>query len=281
MTWNVTDRFPSWGETGSMPADGFFYEQGDQVNEKHLDALWNGIDAFESETRSALSDIDSDKDGIVDAANAGAAPFTARGDIETDDGTPLTIWDDSNSWIPVARLEDNSVTVAGNSVTLGNSTPVDLDDLTNKPHSALDDAPSSAHHARYTDEEAQDTVGGILGANFNYDDASDSIDMSPHAGDSSAHHSRPSFGTDNGSKTITNSGDDLSTSVSFSNTYKHGTLVANFTGGEAGTQDDAKNAGWESWNTDGDGNITGATIGYSAGTAFDKTLTWHMFGEIV
>jgi hypothetical protein len=40
---DLDNNFPSWGETGEFPAAGFFYEGGDQVNEKHLDALWNGI----------------------------------------------------------------------------------------------------------------------------------------------------------------------------------------------------------------------------------------------
>lgn len=38
---DLTNPWPSWGETGELPPDGFFYEGGDQVNEKHLDALWN------------------------------------------------------------------------------------------------------------------------------------------------------------------------------------------------------------------------------------------------
>jgi hypothetical protein len=71
MTWNITDRFPSWGETGEFPSDGFFYDgdTNNTVNEKHLDALWNGINQFEEEVIAALNDIDSDGDGRVDAAD--------------------------------------------------------------------------------------------------------------------------------------------------------------------------------------------------------------------
>jgi len=69
MTWNITDRFPDWGETGESPPNGFFYEGGDQVNEKHLDYLWNSIKGLEEDVQSALNDIDSDGDGKVDNAD--------------------------------------------------------------------------------------------------------------------------------------------------------------------------------------------------------------------
>lgn len=41
---DLYNDFPNWGESGEYPPNGFFYEGGDQVNEKHLDALWDGID---------------------------------------------------------------------------------------------------------------------------------------------------------------------------------------------------------------------------------------------
>jgi hypothetical protein len=69
MSWNITDRFPDWGETGESPPDGFFYRGGDQVNEKHLDYLWNSIKEFEREVQSALNEIDSDGDGIVNKSD--------------------------------------------------------------------------------------------------------------------------------------------------------------------------------------------------------------------
>lgn len=45
-----------------------------------------------------------------------------------------------------ADLANSAVTVAGNQVALGGTTGVDLADLGLKPHSALDDAPTDAHH---------------------------------------------------------------------------------------------------------------------------------------
>jgi microcystin-dependent protein len=86
MAWSITDRFPNWGEAGEFPQVGFFYEGGDQVNEKHLDALWNGLNNFEGEVQAALNDIDSDNDGIVDEADT--ANLYKGNDIDSDgDGT--------------------------------------------------------------------------------------------------------------------------------------------------------------------------------------------------
>lgn len=62
---DLINNFPNWGETGSYPSDGFFYQGGDQVNEKHMDALWNGIDVhvanFNSAIRNRVRDLNGDK----------------------------------------------------------------------------------------------------------------------------------------------------------------------------------------------------------------------------
>lgn len=44
-------------------------------------------------------------------------------------------------------------------------------------HSELSDAPASAHHSRYANEEAQDAVGTILNTDFNYDDTNNVISL--------------------------------------------------------------------------------------------------------
>jgi hypothetical protein len=93
MSWDITERFPSWGETGEMPAAGFFYEGGDQVNEKHFDALWNGVKEMENEVHSALDDIDADSDGKVDAAEIADTIISGSvGDgLKGGDGTTISI----------------------------------------------------------------------------------------------------------------------------------------------------------------------------------------------
>lgn len=93
MAWNISDRFPSWGEDGEFPATGFFYEGGDQVNEKHMDALWNGINGLEGDVQAALNDLDSDGDGEVDAADIARALDSSKvGDgLNGGDGTELSV----------------------------------------------------------------------------------------------------------------------------------------------------------------------------------------------
>jgi len=60
---DLYNEFPSWGETGEYPPGGFFYEGGDQVNEKHLDALWNGVEKHVTNLNDAISDRVADIEG--------------------------------------------------------------------------------------------------------------------------------------------------------------------------------------------------------------------------
>jgi hypothetical protein len=78
---------------------------------------------------------------------------------------------DTFSQYPIANsdLSNSQVTVAGNAVSLGGSTAID--------HSDLSSINSDQHHTKYTDEEAQDAVGTILGSNFNYDDPTPEITL--------------------------------------------------------------------------------------------------------
>lgn len=60
---DLQNRFPDWGESGTLPSSGFFYDGGDQVNEKHLDALWNNIDLQFDELITGIRDRVRDLDG--------------------------------------------------------------------------------------------------------------------------------------------------------------------------------------------------------------------------
>jgi hypothetical protein len=68
------------------------------------------------------------------------------------DSAANVVYDQSNKYVPQARLENNSVTVAGNTISLGDSTTI--------AHSDLSTVPSSAHHSRYSDSEARTAVDG-------------------------------------------------------------------------------------------------------------------------
>jgi hypothetical protein len=132
MAWTIQDRFPTWGETGESPPDGFFYGGGDQVNEKHLDYLWNSIDALREDTNAALSDLDSDADGVVDETDAVTSGGSLLGDLNATDGE--TIWDESEGHIPQTRLENTTITVSGGdglknggTTSLGGSVSLDIE----------------------------------------------------------------------------------------------------------------------------------------------------------
>lgn len=75
MTDLIND-FPSWGELGEFPAAGFFYEGGDQVNEKHMDALWNGLNEhFDSVISGVTTRVDElHGDVILDGGMSVSTP---------------------------------------------------------------------------------------------------------------------------------------------------------------------------------------------------------------
>jgi len=127
MSWTIQDRFPTWGEAGESPPDGFFYTGGDQVNEKHLDYLWDNLDALRDDANAALTDIDSNSDGVVDEADALTSGGSLLGDLNAADGE--TLWDESENHIPQPRLENSTITIAGNTVSLGSTTGISLGDL--------------------------------------------------------------------------------------------------------------------------------------------------------
>jgi hypothetical protein len=93
MAWNIADLFPPWGDSGSRPGDNFNYQGDDQVNEKHFDYLWHSLNELENEVRSALTDIDSDKDGVVDEADS--ANLYKGNDIDGDGDGRVDAADDA------------------------------------------------------------------------------------------------------------------------------------------------------------------------------------------
>lgn len=138
----------SFDTDGSGVVDVFDQRSFDQINAESVEqGAGSGLDA-DSVDGSDLFDIDSTY--VNESGDTMSGPLTLGGDLDASGG--LTIWDDSTSVIPQLRLENDSLTVAGNSVSLGSSTTVDHADLSN--------IGSSDHHTRYSDEEAQDAVAG-------------------------------------------------------------------------------------------------------------------------
>jgi hypothetical protein len=149
MAWDITDRFPLWGETGELPPDGFLYKGGDQVNEKHLDALWHNIEEFENEVKDAFEQIDSDKDGIVDEADTlsqGGLPSDAATDIFTADGA--FIGGDELEAGKSLTIKQDEYAVVGNSYTINGDAQIDGNLITvsnNRSHDDLSEIDPTDH----------------------------------------------------------------------------------------------------------------------------------------
>ena len=62
---DLENKFPSWGEAGTLPSSGFFYEAGDQVEEQHFDALWHNVKTSFDRVNTAIRDRVRDITGDI------------------------------------------------------------------------------------------------------------------------------------------------------------------------------------------------------------------------
>lgn len=86
---DLQNDFPSWGETGQLPSAGFFYDGGDQVNEKHLDALWHNVKIEFDDTHTAIQNRVRDFEGdvtIEDGLVASTGTNTREVDVSSSNG---------------------------------------------------------------------------------------------------------------------------------------------------------------------------------------------------
>jgi len=113
----------------------------------------DGTIVFESDDGSQSITINTD--GSIDTSSISADSVETLDDLTDDNGN--TIYDYSNSQIPTSILEA--------------LTASDISDVS-------PDSTGDAHHSKYTDENAQDAIGTILGANFTYDDSGNAISLS-------------------------------------------------------------------------------------------------------
>lgn len=69
---DLSNNFPQWGKDGTFPSSGFFYEGGDQVNSKHLNALWDELNKLFGDIVSAFESdyFDVANSGVVDSGDA-------------------------------------------------------------------------------------------------------------------------------------------------------------------------------------------------------------------
>jgi len=145
---------------GVMITNNLTYQNWDPLNNTFLSSiegfildgdLFNGKDYDDNEV-SRTGHV-YPIDGLALAAPTNDLDLRGRdlpgvGNIVDDDGN--TVYDYANNWVPQTRFENDSLSVAGNSVSLGDATAVDHSDISNI---GADD-----HHAR--DHAARHGVGG-------------------------------------------------------------------------------------------------------------------------
>jgi len=236
MAWSIDERFPAWGETGEFPVTGFFYNGGDQVNEKHLDALWNGINGLEEDVQSALNDIDSDADGVVDEADT--TNLYKGNDIDSDGDGAVDEADTANLY------KNNDIDSDGDG-TVNDSDRYD----------GL--APSDGISGEALITDGTTATWGSVGISVS------------------------SFNSEDGTFTFATGGSETRT-VTFANTYEFDATSPSVGITNAGATSKDPSAGWESWNTDTNGDIVGMDIGVqSANNNYSHEVTWHVMGITV
>ncbi len=121
--------------------DGSSWTTGDvSGSSKWADSDGNGLlEPSGSETGIEVTDVRTDtlSDNGSGAVSVGA-PVDLGGNDLVDSGT--TVWDAANGYVPQSQLQNEAVTVAGNTVSLGGSTGID--------HADLAGIGSADHHTR-------------------------------------------------------------------------------------------------------------------------------------
>jgi len=143
-------------DTGTKPSSGLDFAKNERPDAQNFDWYWYNVTEAISGHADEFDRLDSDNDGVVDEADSLASGGTIKGDLNTVDAE--TLWNESGGYIPQGRLQNDSVTVAGNSVSLGNSTSIS--------HGNLSDAPADAHHNQNHDN-ADHTTNYLAQSNYN------------------------------------------------------------------------------------------------------------------
>lgn len=97
---------------------------------------------------TVYGDINVANDIDVSGLSKFSGDVTLESDLVANNGE--TIWDESATYIPQGRLQNDTVTIEGNAVSLGGSTTVN--------HNDLSTISSDDHHSRYTDGEARTAI---------------------------------------------------------------------------------------------------------------------------
>lgn len=173
--------------------------QHDYFSGSHTDLTNVGASDHHSKTTSGEIDHDSTSGGTrSDAHHARYADSEAQnavtGNVNVEDLVTAAV---TAGYVPRAQGDN---TILMQALSHSDLSGVGSDDHHAQNHDNADHTtnylpesqytPENDTHARYTNEEAQDAVGGILSVQFTYDDAGNVINIDPHVATSDAHHAR-------------------------------------------------------------------------------------------
>lgn len=181
--WSISDWFPSWGDSGSQPASGFNYQGGEQVHKDEINYLWHALDNFEDESRAALSDIDTDADGIVDEADTTnlykGVDIDNNGDGVVNQAASVNAVKGADLDTAYANVEDSATVEAADNHFLYVTEVADGDSLTVNQASLLSEdgtAAPSGTSIRFYNMDSGSDGGSILDG-----DGTLLVDESPNA----------------------------------------------------------------------------------------------------
>lgn len=115
---DLQNNFPDWGESGELPESGFFYQGGDQVHEKHFDALWHNINTHFDQTHTAIQDRVRDISGDL-ILDGGLTASQGTNALDVDLSSSKGVYVDGQN---VGSIASTTVTLSTNG---GSSTRTD------------------------------------------------------------------------------------------------------------------------------------------------------------
>jgi len=149
---DLTQYWPSWGDTGDKPADGTDYIQGDNIDAASLDYLWSTLRSTFSEIETAISDVESLANSKADNPHGDDAHDTTVPSQSALDSVSSTASTNSNN---ISALE---TTVAGKADDAHDHTS---DVATQVPDTGLaEDYLLESTYNPYNDTDAVEAVNG-------------------------------------------------------------------------------------------------------------------------
>lgn len=151
------NQFPSWGASGTFPEDGFSYQQGDQVSEASMDALWNGIQTHFDKAFTQIADRTIELIGhmVMDGLMVSAGSGTTVSIQQSTQGAYV----DGHFTGPI---DATTITLGSNGTTTARTDTIYVTkDGVLKSSSGTTSAPNETMKLAEADVETSDTISAV------------------------------------------------------------------------------------------------------------------------